>query len=518
LRRAPATDGPLVIGIDVGTSVVKAVVFDDRGRVVDIARRDNDFAIPRPGWAECDMESVWGTVAATVREIVHRVPRARERIRAAGVCGNMGGAWLADDRGEPVRPAILWNDGRAAEILARWRRHGHLKTVFTASCNMPVPGFSLSVLAWLEEHEPHSLKAADTLFFSKDWIRFRLTGERCTEETDASHLPGDVWTRGYSMRLLEVLGLAPLERLLLPLVPSGDIAGTVHARAAEETGLAEGTPVVTGLADVSATLTGADALDIGRASAIVGTSCLNSVTTHRPEFEPSDVGFSFLVPGGRWTRTLSNQTGTIALSWMARTFMRSSSSGPIDFREIEAEARSAPLGARGLVFHPYLNSTGVSAPLYEPRARGRLWGLGLEHGRADLLRAVYEGVALSMADCFEFLPRFEGPVILVGGGSRSDFWRQMFADVTGHPMVLLEQEELGSLGVAMMAGAATGVWRDLDDARAACTTERYCVEPDAESHDAYRTILRRYQRLRRDLVEEHEDHAEREEIETWPNG
>jgi len=494
---------PVTVGIDVGTSVVKSVAFAEDGTAVAVAKRNNSFDIPRPGWAECSMEAVWTKVQDVLQELVEQLPGGAAQVRAVGPCGNMGGAWLTDAKGQPVGPAILWNDGRAAGVLKRWRQDGLMDEIFSIGCNMPAPGFSVPLLAWLTEHQPDTLARAKHLFFSKDWVRYKLTGERHTEESDASHIPGDVAGRGYSERLLALCGLEETRRLLLPLVASTSIVGCVHKRAADETSLSEGTPVVAGLADVSATLTGAGAILPGCATTILGTSCLSSVTTATPVFAPHGVGFSFLLPGGQWTRTLSNQTGTLALSWFARAFAPTPlGQGVPDFAALDEEAGAVPVGARGVIFHPYLNSTGVSAPLYEPRARARFWGVGLEHTRADLLRAIYEGVALSVADCFERLPPSEGPVRLLGGGSRSPFWRQLLADVTGRPLVLPRGEELGALGVAMLAGVATGVWATLDEACGVCCGTGEYIEPDMEKHEVYGRMLQMYRHLREDLAAE----------------
>jgi sugar (pentulose or hexulose) kinase len=506
---ASSRAAPILLGIDVGTSVVKSVAFDESGKVVALARRQNAFDIPQPGWAECDMEAVWARAKDAITDVICQLPGGASQIRALGVSGNMGGAWLVSSDGRPVRPAILWNDGRAAKIVNDWRHDHLLNEIFTISGNTPVPGFTVPLLVWLQQHEPDVLEQANRLFFSKDWISYQLTGESITEESDASHIPGDVTARGYSTRILELCGVSELQRLLLPIKNSSSIIGHVHAAAARETGLAEGTPVIAGLADVSATLTGAGAITSGCASVIIGTSCLNSVTTSEPILEPQSVGFSFLIPGGRWTRTLANQTGTLALSWFANVLTAEGarySSPPL--RQLEEEAASAPLGARGIIFHPYLNSTGVSAPVFEPRARARFWGLSLEHSRADLLRSIFEGVALATADCFQHLPPFEGPIRLMGGGARSRFWRQMFADAIGHTLALPRHEELGALGVALLAGVATGVWGDLEEACSACCQIVDHVEPDQQRHAEYQRILAMYQRLRRDLVEEHDYYGE----------
>lgn len=493
----------VVVGIDVGTSVVKAVAFADDGSVVGLVRRPNSFTVPESRWAECDMDGVWMLVAECLRELTSLLPDGGASIIGIGVSGNMGGAWLLDGAGNPVRPAILWNDGRSARILADWRDAGLIERIFAVSCNTPAPGFTLPVLAWLKRFEPQSLQRAKHLLFSKDWVRYRLTGELSTDESDASHIPGSAIERGYSEELHLLAGIPELARLLLPLCGSGEVAGRIHQAAADATGLPKGTPVITGLADVTAMLTGAGATEPGCATVVLGTSCLNSVTTAAPLFEPHNVGLSFLMPENRWTRTLSNQTGTLALTWFWREFMQPSerSQSP-SFSALEDMARSSTLGANGLVFHPYLNATGITGPVYEPTARARIWGLGVEHTRNDILRAVYEGVALSIGDCFQLLPEFQDPVRLLGGGARSTLWPQMLADVLNRPVEVTRGEEFGALGVAMMAGIATGVWDSLRDATAASKTHSEPVVPDPERHERYSRLLEVFQFLRRDLAAE----------------
>lgn len=477
------------------------MAFAENGQVVANAKRTNSFAAPRHRWAECDMESVWALVAECLREVTCTLPDGGTNVAAIGVSGNMGGAWLIEADGTPVRSAILWNDGRAADILTQWRARDLVEPIFRASCNTLAPGFTVPVLAWLDRHEPETVRRAEHLLFSKDWVRYRLTGELGTDESDASHMPGSVTDRGYSDEILDLAGIPELTRLLVPVRGSGEVVGRVHRAAAAATGLREGTPVITGLADVTATLTGAGAIEPGCATVILGTSCLNSVTTSAPVFAPHNVGLSFLIPDGKWTRTLSNQTGTLALTWFWREFM-APVAGPStpDFAAMERLASSSPLGANGLVFHPYLNSTGVTAPVYEPTARARFWGLGVDHTRADVLRAVYEGVILSIADCFEYLPASNLSVQLLGGGAHSSLWAQMLADALDRPVEVSSGEEFGARGVALLAGVSHGLWGSLPEAVAACRTpEEHVVMPEPGRHEQYARILALYQFLRRDL-------------------
>ena len=515
--------GAVVIGVDIGTTVTKAAAFDASGRLVARAAAATTWQSPRPGWAEVDMEALWQHVAATLRDLCARLASG-DTVAAVGISAFMGGAWLLDTAGDPVRSAILWNDARAAAVLdqlrdepvrslrdtedgdsrrtesAGWTAHSGqdlLARSFAISCNALTPGFSLVVLRWLRDHEPAVLERARTALFAKDWIRFRLTGELATDGSDASHAPGDAVRRTYSEEILADWGLAELASLLPPVLPSEAVAGTVTVEAATATGLPAGTPVVTGLADVSSILIGGGVVAAGQAATILGSACLNSVVTDQPVWEPRGIGLSFLIPPARWTRTMPNQTGTLALEWFKRELAPDSDDAALD----EAAAR-VPRGARGLLFHPYLNGTGVLAPVYEPHARGRLWGLATEHTRWDILRSIYEGVAYAVADCVDLLPPATGPSVLLGGGAGSRLWRQIIADVTGRAYSVTATPEPGALGVALLAGVAAGWWTSIEEAVGVCCSCGAVTLPDRAAHEEYRGMLQLYRYLRRDLAGE----------------
>ena len=496
----------VVVAVDVGTTLIKAAAFDQAGKVLAPVQAATVCQNPRPGWVEVEMEGLWRQVAAALRELTGRLGGGHS-IRAIGISAFMGGAWLVDRDGRPVRNAIAWHDARAVTVLDDLREAGLLESSFAVSCNALTPGFALVVLRWLREHEPAALERAHTLLFAKDWLRFRLTGEAATDGSDASHAPGDALQRTFSPRLMAEWGLGELHALLPPVLPSGEVAGRVTEAAARDSGMPAGTPVVTGLADVSAALVGGGVVAPGQAGTIIGSSCLNSVVTERPVRDPAGVGLSFLVPPDRWTRTMPNQTGLLALDWFRRNF----DAGGLDAAALDTAVAKVPRGARGVLFHPYLNGTGVLAPVYEPRARGRLSGLGLEHTRWDILRAIYEGLAFAVADCMELLPAFAEPITLLGGGAQSTAWRRIVADVTGRSFAPAGAAEPGALGVALLAGMAAGWWHSLDAAVAACCKRGDPVLPDPSAHSEYRPRLERYRRLRRDLVEEQQARrAERE--------
>lgn len=493
----------MLIGIDVGTSVIKCGAYDVDGVELCVNAQANACAMEN-GRSECSMESLWTNTAEVVRTTLSDSRLEGYAPLAASVSGNMIGLWMLDRSGRPFRPAILWNDGRSADILQTWKLDGRYKRIFDISCNVMNPGFTVPLLRWMVENSPRELEQASTLFFCKDWIRFKLTGELLTEETDLSHIPGDVRTRKLSDEVFSVCGVSGLQTRFAPLAASTAVTGRVTREACRLTGLPFDLPVATGLADVSASILGAGGVKEGDRTLVMGTSCLCSITLNRPVFEPRYAGISFLLPGGKVTRTLPNQTGMIALDWFVREFLAPPADGIVKWNDLERVLdRDIPEGSDGLIFHPYLNSTGVVAPVYEPKARGRLWGLGLQHGRKHILRSIYEGLAYAVADCFEDMPAGTGPVRFVGGGAKSRFLGQLVSDVSGLTLRRMRAGEGGALGAAMAAGIAVGVWKDAEDAASFCSLPGELVEPDADRNARYRPFFERYKLLRSRLAEEY---------------
>jgi len=486
---------PCLLGLDLGTSITKAALFDPEGHTMAVTSCPSTVISPRPAWSEVDMDDLWSSVCDALRDLRARQPDAD--IVGMGVCGHVAGVWAIDAQGRPVRRAILWNDGRAASILARWTADGTLASIFDISGNAIFPGYTVAALAWLQEREPDTLDRATTIFASKDWIRYRLTGEIATDESDLSMVPCDARTRTLSRTMLERCGLERHASLFPPVAPSTAVVGHVHAEAARMTGLPVGLPVAAGLADVVASVTGAGAVTAGHACSIVGTSSLNNVIMDSPEMEPVGIGFLFLNPEGRWMRSLANTAGTLNLDWFAANFgaveaAEATRRGVDIYQVMAAEAARIPLGADGIIYLPYLNTTGVTAPFFDPAARAQFFGLSRTHTRAHLVRAVYEGVALSMLDCYDALPAPVYSIALTGGASRSPFWRQMFADCTGRPVTLTDAEETGARGAALTAGVGAGLYPDLTSAVAVATRDIARYDPNPERHAAYRELYGLY--------------------------
>lgn len=491
-------NAPYLLGVDGGTSLVKSVVFDQKGAEVAVARRPTPVSCPRPTHSELDMTAAWEATADTIAEVVAAV--GGESIAAVGITGTADGVWPIDEHGDPTRAAILWNDGRAADLLQAWQQIGTFRRIFEVSGNAPFPGFQLVSLRWLHEHEPEVLARTRWLLFHKDWLRFKLTGAIHAEESDVAYAPGDIRTRGYSDELLGLLGVASYHDRLPPVVGSSAIVGAISSDAAARTGLRSGTPVVAGAVDVVASTLGGGACRPGQACSILGTSFLNSLVVAEPSWVPRESGVQSVLPNGTWLRSLVNTSGTMSIDWMRQHLAhaeraQAAEQGADVFVAIEATVSSVPPGSRGVIFLPYLNSAGMISPFAEPSARAVFFGLSAEHGRAEMLRAVYEGTALAMRDCYDAIGAAVDEVILVGGGARSALWCQMFADVTERRILVAIGSEFGAKGAAMLAGVGCGAFASIEQATASMTEAARAYEPNPATAPAYRAAYQLYQHL-----------------------
>jgi sugar (pentulose or hexulose) kinase len=496
----------LLLGVDAGTSVVKVALFDAQGRELAVVRRRTALVSPHPAWSETDMEATWQAVAASIRTVLQESGSDPARVAAVGLTGTMVGAWLVDGDGRPVRPAILWNDGRTQPLIERMEREhpGFMQTIYRTSGSVMQQGCTLPLVRWLAENEAQTLERAAAVLCCKDWVAFKLTGTVGLDSSEAGVLPGDARARGYSDALFDLFGLGPFRRLFPPVRPSESIAGTVTEEAAAATGLRAGTPVGTGAGDVSASALGLGVVAPGDACTLLGTNILNCLVVDAPLFEPADVGLLFPAPGGVWLRAMVNVSGTTSLDWFVAQFCaaeRDAATSPAElFTRLEALAQQSQPGANDVLYLPYLGDLGITAPFYEPAARAEFFGLSDRHTRADLLRAVYEGIALSIRDGYAVLPQRAQEIRLSGGGARSAFWSQMIADTVGTTVVVpTGATEYGAKGAALLAAVGVGLYVSVLDAVRATERGGARFEPRADLAGIYAERYAVYRALQGDL-------------------
>jgi xylulokinase len=449
---------------DLGTTGDKATLFDAEGRMLASAIAPYPTHFPRPGWAEHDPEDWWDAVCASTRQLLAQAPAVEKDLAAVGFSAMMNGCLLVDDSGRPIRPGLIHADIRSALQCARIAREVGEERAYGLTGNRLAPYFTLGKLAWLTENEPEVVARARWCVQTKDYIAARLTGVwGITDRSDAS-LSGcfDV-TRGIWSEELVGAGRFPA-RLLPEVRPSASIVGEVTPGAAEATGLPVGLPVVLGGGDGACATAGAGAVAHGDAYHYLGgTSWIAAVTDdYRPDPTRRLSVFCGLAPQ-QYVVYGTVQSAGSSVDWFREAIgVGALTPAEEEYDVLERLASGAPPGSRGLFFLPYL--AGERAPIWDANARGVFFGLSSAHGRAELARAVFEGVACALGSnlaALEALGLAPETMRALGGGMRSALWRQIFAAVYNRPLRLLERlSEATSCGAAMAAGVAIGLCAD----------------------------------------------------------
>ena len=458
-----------VLGIDVGTSGTRAVVLGEDGRVFASATEEHQpFSSPNIGWAEQRPEDWWRAAGIAIRKALAQQKLRGEQIACVGFSGQMHGAVMLDNSGSVVRPALIWCDVRTEKQCNELTEQIGREKLIQLTCNPALTNFTITKLLWVRENEPENWSRVRSVMLPKDYVSFKLTGERATDVTDASGtLMLDVARREWSREVLEATGI---DRSLLPnLHESADICAKVSTSGADATGLSVGTPVVAGAGDQAAGATGMGIVSPGAVSATIGTSGVVFAATDCPALDPRGRVHTFChaIPG-RWHVMGVTQAAGLSLRWF-RDMIASNCAkkdNENSYTRMTAEAATIPPGADGLLWAPYL--MGERTPHLDSEARGVLAGLTASHTQAHIVRAILEGVAFSLKDTFRIFDEMKVPVKSIrlgGGGARSPLWRQIQADVYGHEVEIVEAEEGAAYGAAILAGVGAKMWPSV---QAAC--------------------------------------------------
>lgn len=470
----------VVIGVDGGTTAVKAVAFDLSGGI----RATHHESIPvnygKRGEAEQDMEAIWQGVAACLREVRAQCPE--DEVVAIGLTGQGDGAWLVDEAGVPTRPAATWLDGRAANRVNEWVSSGKAAKVLETSGTTVFGGLFPVLYEEFKEADPEMIARSATHLYCKDWLRFRLTGERLTDFTEASRTFLNVSTMEYSQDMAETLGMPDALRLLPPIVPSDGPGGVVTEEAAAETGIPAGTPVGVGMIDIAVTGPGLSAVNDGEGWLILGTTGFVGALLPNAAARRSQV--SMVLATGRGKQVLEflvPMTGTPNLDWIRQVL----GFGDRSWDDIEVEARTALPGSGGVVYLPYASPGGERAPFLDTAASASWMGMSLTTPTSQVLRAVYEGVAFSLIECIDTL-EMKGDLVVSGGGFRSKLLCEILADATGQRVIRQEAPEAGARGAAVLALVSAGAAADVAAAADMLKTGMEEYLPDPENYEIYR--------------------------------
>ena len=491
--------GQYLLGIDNGSTVSKAAVFDLHGQEIAVASCKAETVYPHPGWTERDMETLWQSTACAIREAIAKSGVRPEAIAGVGNTGHGNGLYLLDKQGRPLRNGIQSMDSRAADVLAEWNQRNLFSQIFPFTLQSFWPAQPNALLVWLKQNEPQNYERIGAILMVKDYIKYCLTGECTGDTTDMSGANlMDVRNRCYSRELMALYDLAEVYEALPPLKQSFEAVGQVTAVAAQETGLAAGTPVVGGLFDVDASAIGSGAVNVDQACLVMGSWSINEVITRDPIVDPGLFMTTLFAEPGRFLTIEGSATSATNLEWFVNQCCgderaEAKRRGISVYEVCNEEVASLAPGSANIIFHPFLYGSNV-----QPTARAGFYGIAGWHTRAHLLRALYEGVVFGHLSHIEKL-RAAGARIstarLAGGGARSSVWSQMFADMIQVPMEISDGNEVGARGAALSAGIGAGVYRDYADAVQEAVSVVRVHEPIPANTSLYLERYAEYRRL-----------------------
>ena len=501
----------LIIGIDAGTSVIKAVAFTLDGRQVAVAAKANRYTSGDDGRAEQSLAQTWSDTTDALRALCDEVEGLAVRTAAVAVTGQGDGTWLIGPEGEPVGDAWLWLDARAAATTTALAQSARDPARFEATGTGLNTCQQGAQMAHMDRYCPERLDQAAVAFHCKDWLHFQLTGVAATDPSEASFTFGNFRTRAYDSVVLEALGLEHRRSLLAPILEGSEQTHPLTERAAAATGLRAGTPVCLGYVDMVMSALGA-----GVHTGETGTACsaIGSTGVHLQSRAASEVllnaertGYVICLPvPGQVTQVQTNMAATLNIDWIlgALAALLEEFGQPVSGRDLvpRLDAWLSETRPAELLYHPYISEAGERGPFVDARARASFIGLSARHGFKDMLRAVVDGMALAAADCYAVMGGAPRELRLSGGAVRSPMLRATLAAAVGAPVRVCSRDEAGAAGCAMMAAVAIGAYPDMESCIADWVVpllgER--EPPEAEATHRYQSLLPAYQQARQDLL------------------
>jgi xylulokinase len=480
------------LGIDVGTGGSRALLVDDHGAVrAGYTSAHEEMHMERPLWAEQRPENWWDAVVDAVRGVLAKAGVSGDAVKGIGLSGQMHGLVILDEANQVIRPSLIWCDQRSQQQVDFVNSTVGRHKVLEYTANPVLTGFTLPKLLWVRDHEPANFARVKKMLLPKDYVRFKLTGEFASEVSDASGTSVfDVVRRRWSWEMMDALGL---DRAILPrCYESSEVTGQITPEVAALTGLKAGTPVVGGGGDQASSAVGNGIVEEGIVSCTLGTSGVVFAHMEKVAYDPAGRVHTFChAVRDKWHVMGVTQGAGLSLQWF-----RNQLAPGTDYDTLTAEAAQSPAGAQGLFWLPYL--MGERTPHLDATIRGGWIGLTAKHKRADLIRAVIEGVSYSQRDCLDIIEGLGVTVRSVrasGGGAQSAFWRKLLAGILNKRVVTLATQEGSAYGAALLALAGTGAHGNVPEVCRAAIRETEKVEPDPAEAKAYSKSHAIYQSL-----------------------
>jgi len=484
----------LLMGIDFGTGGCKITIINPNGDVVAESSEEYETFHPKPSWCEQNPGDWLLVLTSCLSKIYNAKNIDINHVRSIAIDASTHNAVLLNQQMEVIRPTIMWTDQRCMDEV-NYLEKGWGAEIFRITYQKVSPTWTLPQLLWVKNNEPDNFQKIHRIMFVKDYIRYQLTGSWETDYIDAQGtLFYDVTKNQWSEELCRVIGL-PVEVLPQLCLPT-DVVGKITAEASKKTGLAEGTPVICGTSDVTAEDYAAGAIKPGQCIIKLATAGNVNVMTARPNPNPLTITYSHVVPD-LWYTAAATNTAAYAMRWFRDNFCfeefeKSGETGKNVYQLMEGLALSIPTGSEGLIFHPYL--LGERAPYWDPYLRASFIGASMSHTKGHFIKALMEGVAFSLKDCFRLIENMNLEVsgyILIGGGARSDTWSQIICDVFGKKLIRPAVVD-ASYGSALLAGIGIGLFSDVFDAVNQCVKTDKIFEPDELNHQMYQKLFPLY--------------------------
>ncbi len=481
------------MGVDVGTTAIKAAVYADSGALMCLETRPSRVIRPHSGWCEQGMNEIWRVTQDCMRAVAAKALGAT--IASIGVCAQGDGLWTLNKNLRPVRNAILWNDSRGDDLILDWIADGTSAKLSRFSRTSNWAGTAGTAFRWLKDNEPDSAASVEHVIFCKDWINLQLTGRLATDFSDGSIPFMDLETRTYADESFDLLGIAELKGKVAPPQLSNVRHGALLPRVAEAVGLPVGLPVATGAIDVGAMMVGMKLNQAGDVGLILGTTAVVNAIVEPEPFRGEPIGATLAHPiNHRWIRVIAPLSGASVFDWFAS--LHPQSLGGADFAGVAARmrdlVREIPPGANGVTFLPYL--AGERAPFVAPHATASFHGLTARSTKADMGRAVMEGASFSLKHCFRSTGIANlGQAFLTGGGARNPLWCDILASVLGTTIVASDASDHGLWGAALIGASAAGLC-DLES-RPMRNEKTRVHRPDLRDAEAYERLFGRYEQI-----------------------
>jgi len=490
-----------LLGVDIGTSGTKTVLFDELGNTVASDLQEYPMYQPKIGWAEQDPEDWWRATYVSIRNVLDKSGVSPGDVKGVGLSGQMHGAVLLDKDNQVLRRSIIWCDQRSSAECEQITELVGAKRLIEITANPALTGFTASKVMWVKNHEPEIFDKVRKILLPKDYVRYCLTGEFATEVSDASGMQFlDVPNRCWSDEVISKLGLD--KSMLGKVYESQEVTGTIHSKAAELTGLNVGTPVVGGAGDQAAGAVGNGIVKTGIISSTIGTSGVVFAYSDDVSIDPLGRVHTFChaVPN-KWHIMGVTQGAGLSLQWFRNNFCKEEIATAelmdVDpYYLMDQAAEKVEPGSNGIIYLPYL--MGERTPHLDPDCRGVFFGLSAKHTKQEMLRSVMEGVVFSLRDCLEIIKELGVEINQVrasGGGGKSPLWRQMQADVFNYDMCTINASEGPAFGVAILAGVGSGVYSSVTEACEATIKVKSTQKPNSEAHEIYNGYYELYKNL-----------------------